>query len=182
MSWGEGGLICQGGLASHMIHKLQHCTKLPTTAIGPLPLLATAVNHQQMLRFSNTGSVFVLAALEIMLWAQPEHTIWAVYKSFDHASVCSLTCLFLSSFSYASAHLLVGLFVHSIVSSGWESKVVLLSDLPCFTLLQLQSCLHAALQLFAAPSICLFISGSGTAQDCTRRPQATSTRVDKHKG
>ena len=164
-----------------MIHKLQHGTKLPTTAIGPLPLLATAVNHQQMLCFSNTSSVFVLAALEVMLWAQPEQTIWAVYKSFDHASVCSFSCPFLSSFSHASAHLLIGSFVHSIVFSGWESKVVLLSDLPCFTLLQLQSCLHAALQLFAVPSICLPISDTGTAQGCTRRPQATSTRIDKHK-
>ncbi len=113
-----------------MIHKLQHCTKLPTTAIVALPLLATAVNHQQMLRFSNTGSVLVFVSLEMILLAQPEQTIWAAHPSFDHSSVCSFACPFVSSCSHASIHSLVGLFVHSTVFSGWELKVVLLSDYP----------------------------------------------------
>jgi len=56
---GRGGSHVKGGKPGHMIHKLQHCTKPPTTATGPLPLLTTAVNHQQMLRFSSTGFVLV---------------------------------------------------------------------------------------------------------------------------
>ena len=66
------------GRAGHMIHNLQHCTKAPTTAIGPSPLLTTVVHHQQMLRVWNTGSVFVCVKLEMILWAQPEEIIWAV--------------------------------------------------------------------------------------------------------
>jgi len=56
---GGGASHVKGGKPGHMIHKLQHCTKPPTTATGPLPLLTTAVNHQQMLRFSSTGFVLV---------------------------------------------------------------------------------------------------------------------------
>ena len=136
---GGGGFACpEGGGADHMIYNLQHCIKAPTTAIGPSPLLATAVNHQQILGIWNTGSVFVCVTLEMILWAQSEQIIWAVYTCFDHPFSCALVCPFvliqscihffgdlsippsihlpsIHSLYHSSLHPFFGSFIHSFV-------------------------------------------------------------------
>ena len=134
-----GGFACpEGGGADHMIYNLQHCIKAPTTAIGPSPLLATAVNHQQILGIWNTDSVFVCVTLEMILWAQSEQIIWAVYTCFDHPFSCALVCPFvliqscihffgdlsippsihlpsIHSLYHSSLHPFFGSFIHSFV-------------------------------------------------------------------
>ena len=126
----RGGLyMLRGGRAGHMIHNLQHCTKAPTTAIGPSPLLITVVHHQQMLRVWNTGSVFVCVCvkLEMILWAQPEEIIWAVYTSFDHLCVFFQSCIhcfgdpninsFINASIYSFMHPIIHPSIHPLVHS-----------------------------------------------------------------